>query len=105
MNKSLAIGLKKEAERAAIEFSKPDRERNFAQETFTVHEIVPLSEMTAAVIFNKSSGKKAVMFFYFRKDEWLCFFPTDSHILGMEGFKPYKDRVERENYFHNFEEI
>jgi hypothetical protein len=52
----------------------------------------------------KSSGKKAIMFFYWRRDKggrWECFFPTDSHILGMQLFGKLKLKVEVFNFDKN----
>lgn len=85
-----------------MHFSNPDRENNVNKETFRVASITPLSESAAAVIFLKNTGKRAAAFYYLIKDKWRYFFPTDSHILGMERFAAFKDRVEAGNWKHNF---
>jgi hypothetical protein len=101
MRKDIALRLREEAERVAREFSKPMRERGNG-EIFEVDEILALSEFTAAVVFKKDSGKKAVCFFYVIKgSQWRYFFPTDSHLIGMEAFPEIKKRIEIENFSRN----
>jgi len=101
MRKDIALRLREEAERVAKEFSNPLRERNPGAEIFEVDEILALSEFTAAVVFKKNSGKKAVGFFYTVKDNWRYFFPSDSHLIGMEAFPEIKKRIEIENFSRN----
>lgn len=84
----------------AREYSNPLRERGNG-EAFEVDEILALSEFTAAVVFKKDSGKKAVGFFYTVKDNWRYFFPSDSHLIGMEAFSEIKKRIEIENFGRN----
>jgi hypothetical protein len=69
-----------------------------------VDKIQPLSEDTAAVLFKKNTGKKAVAFFYIVKTDWRYFFPRDSHILGMESFGEIKRGIEEYNFSFNFNE-
>ena len=106
MNKQIARELEEYANKVAVMFSYPDREGNYNGETFTVKEIVPTSENTAIVTYNKSSGKDSVAFFYYlargASKGWRYFFPTDSHILGFRAFEIYKLLVEKENYKFNF---
>lgn len=115
--------LKKVAEQAAFTFSQKDRPKNYSGEDFHVEKIIPLSEMTAAAIFNKSSGLRTIAFFYLillgeqkdpdeqepesdqrtkaqRRDRrsWYYFFPTDSHLLGMRYLEDLKKWIERENF-------
>lgn len=101
MRKDIALKLKAEAERVAREFSNPFRDRNPGGEIFELEGIQALSEFTAAVIFKKNTDKRAVAFFYYVKDQWRYFFPSDSHILGMESFPEVKKRVEIENFSRN----
>ncbi|MCD4759798.1 hypothetical protein K8R33_02840 [archaeon] len=104
MNREIAKKLNDKAKAMAWAFSKPEREFNGTNESFEVHKINPLSEDTAAVTYNKSSGKKALMFFYYRKNgggNWHCWFPTDSHILGMQYFGELKLKVEVFNFDKN----
>ena len=102
MNAIIAVKLKDKAQEVAELFSQA-RERNFASEIFSVEEIIPLSEYTAAVIFLKNTERKAIAFFYWLESSgqkgnyWQYFFPKDSHILGMEIFGEYKRRTELEN--------
>lgn len=98
MKQQIADELTGAAHDAAVHFSSKDREKNFNNEDFEVHEIVPLSEYTAAVVFLKNTGKKAVAFFYYVKNSWRYFFPTDSHFLGMRYVERVKSEIERENF-------
>lgn len=104
MNKQVALELKKRAEEVAEIFSDPNRELNTNAEVFELIKIVPLSESTAAVFYEKSSEKKAIAFFYYSRRGWFFFFPTDSHILGMAAFAEWKADIEHENWRINFPE-
>lgn len=99
MKSQVVAALIQEAKRIAKLYSDPERSQNFNAETFEVHEIIPLSEFTAAVIYLKNTGKKAAFFFYYiaPKEAWWYFVPTDSHILGMEVFGKVKLNVEQHN--------
>lgn len=105
MTKSIAYKLKRAASNTAAGFSRTDRDHNYAGETFEVSKIIPHSDQTATVVFVKSSGKLSAAFFYYipAKDQWRYWFPTDSHIAGMDGFKSVKEAVERENFEKNFD--
>ena len=107
VTKELAQSLRREAVRVAQVLSDPNRQKNQNKETFTLHEIIPLSETVAAVIYDKSSGKRAAAIFLWvevNNGMWLNTIPTDSHILGMVSFKKHKDAVEKYNYRFNFDE-
>lgn len=105
MKKSIAIELNEMAKIVAKRFSKTDREQNWKNETFEVHEVIPMSEHTACVYFKKSSDKIGAAFFYYIPNGyskgWRYFFPTDSHLNGMMSFHHYKLEVERVNYSKN----
>ena len=105
MTKTNAQKLKSFASEVAVNYSNPEREYNYSSETFEVSKIVPHSDQTATVIFKKSSGKFCAAFFYFipAKDQWRYWFPTDSHIVGMDGFKGIKEEIEKVNFGKNFE--
>lgn len=99
MNDKMADKLAIKAEEVARNYSDPDRAMNFNKETFEVDRIIPLSEHTAAVIYTKNTGKKAVAFFHLMKNiYWDYFFPTDGHIIGMEAFGKVKLKIEMGNY-------
>ena len=106
MNKQIAQELKTQAEIVAKRFSKSDREGNVNEETFWVNEIISMSDHSATVVFEKSSGKLAAAFFYYiargYSKGWKYFFPTDSHINGLSSFHFFKLEVERKNYDKNF---
>jgi len=107
MNKIVAQELESYVSKVADRFSRTDREQNFNKETFEVKEIIPMTDMTATVIFEKNTGKQAAFFFYYlsrgMSKGWQYFVPTDSHILGMQSFNNYKLQVENNNYKHNFD--
>ena len=107
MQKTIAIELDKFSKDVEQRFSRQDREGNFNNESFKIKEIIPTSDLTATVIFEKTSGKTAAFFFYYinrgASKGWKYFVPTDSHITGMRAFEYYKLNVERYNYKHNFE--
>jgi len=106
MNKQLVKDLSQFAETVAERFSYNNREGNVSKEDFKVVEVIPMSDASATVIYEKSSGKQAAFFFYYinkgQAKGWKYFVPTDSHILGMASFSHYKLEVERYNYKHNF---
>ena len=93
------------ANEVAFHFSNPDREFNTTKESFKVGKILPLSDVTAAVHFEKTSGKIGIAFFYYLKSNggyWQYFFPTDSHIIGMYIIKDMLHDVEQLNFDKNF---
>lgn len=106
MNKQIAKELKHYAHKVAQNFSKTDREGNFNAEQFKVAEVIPTSDTTAAVIYEKNTGKKAAFFFYYiargSSKGWHYFVPTDAHIVGMMAFQFYKLELERNNFSFNF---
>lgn len=104
MNKQVAKELKDFTETVCDRYSQKDRSKNFNNETFTVQEIIPTSDHTATVIYEKNTGKRAAFFFYYIPafKKWNYFVPTDSHINGMSCFSSQKIEVERHNYKYNF---
>lgn len=104
MNKKVAKELKTFTDEVCNRYSNKDRANNFNNETFSVQEIIPTSDHTATVIFQKNTGKRAAFFFYYIQsfEKWNYFVPTDSHINGMSCFANQKIEVERHNYKYNF---
>jgi hypothetical protein len=102
VNKDLAVKLREFSLVIAGRFSHPDREKNPTHEIFTVDHIFPLSDSTAAITFKKNTDKKAVAFCYAIKGGWYYFFPTDSHLVGMEAIGKYKLDLENFNFSFNF---
>jgi hypothetical protein len=101
MKKDLARKLNAKAQEIALAFSNPDREFNHGKETFIVSEIKPLSEVTAAILFKKNTGKIGMAFCYWTNGgggKWNYFFPTDSHVLGMGKVAPLLNEVEEHNF-------
>ena len=105
MKKELALKLQKKAEEIAFNFSGENRQYNYSKESFKVKSIHPLSESTAYVIFEKSSGKIGLAFLYWIKMSggyWQYFFPTYDHCVGMERIKDALHKVEIHNFPKNF---
>lgn len=106
MNKNIAIELKSFVEEVANRFSIKERSGNVSNESFFVQEIIPTSDHTAICVFEKTSGKRAIAFFYYIPKGvsfgWKYFFPTDSHLSGFKAFEYYKFEIERYNFKHNF---
>ena len=105
MNKATAGELKEFAETIAKRFSNYNREGNFNNETFSVDEVIPMSDNSAVINFKKNTCKLACAFAYYiakgRSKGWKYFFPSDSHIAGMQAFHFYKLQAERLNYKMN----
>jgi hypothetical protein len=106
MNKEVAKELDKFTKELEKRYSYKDRANNFNNETFKTQEIIPTSDHTATVIFEKNTGKRAAFFMYYigptNKKKWNYFVPTDSHINGMSAFANQKIEVERHNFKYNF---
>jgi hypothetical protein len=106
MNKQVAKELQGFVEEVGKRFSYNNRDGNFNKESFSIKEIIPTSDHTASVIFEKNTGKMACFFFYYinrgASKGWKYFVPTDSHITGFRAFEYFKLQVERSNYKHNF---
>lgn len=105
LNKNIAQKLQAKSVTIARNFSNPDREHNGNGETFAVRKIIPLSETTAAVTFNKNTGKIAIAFCYYINQsggQWQYFFPSDSHLMGMKKVEPILDEIEKHNFRFNF---
>ena len=102
MNKQVAKELKVFTDEVCKRYSHKDRANNFNNETFNVQEIIPTSDHTATVIYEKNTVK-AFFFYYIQSfKKWNYFVPTDSHINGMSCFANQKIEVERHNYKYNF---
>ena len=107
MNKEIAKELSNFANEIADRYSNKNRQGNYNNETFKLKEIIPTSDHTATVIFQKDTGKLANFFFYYinagLSKGWKYFVPTDSHLAGFRAFEYYKLQSERYNYKHNFQ--
>ena len=104
MTKDRVHKLNQKAQEIAKAFSNPNREFNHTNETFEVAKIKPLSEITAGILFKKSSGKMALAIAFWKNNRgghWDYFFPTDSHVLGFRKIERLLERVEAKNYGKN----
>ena len=106
MQKTIAKELQQFAEEIAARYSRTDREGNVNNESFKVQDVIPMSDHTAVINFVKSTGKIGVAFCYYinrgASKGWKYFFPTDSHVSGLQAFFIYKVEAERNNYDKNF---
>lgn len=100
MRQELKNMLIVKAKEAATKFSDPNRNYNGTRDIFQVEDVLVQSEDTAFVIFLKQSGLKALAVFYYNRgfDDFVYFFPTDSHILGMQNLQSVKRLVEQYNF-------
>lgn len=109
MNKQIALKLKEHAEKVAKMYSDKDRAKNFNNEGFKVHSITPLSEYTASIVFEKSSGKRALSFAYWQETGqggfWRDLFVKESHVIGMEKLRRLLAEIEEHNFSFNFEKL
>ena len=106
MRKEVAMHLKKYAEEIAQRYSKTDRRYNVNGERFQVIEYKILSAQTACVIYEKSTGKRAIAFFYHvdRQSRWNYFFIGAQHMLNLDKIQEYYLQVENHNFAYNFQE-
>jgi hypothetical protein len=108
MKREVAIKLKETASEIERIFSDPTRKFNTLKETYTLDKIEILSEYTAALIFKKNTGKKALVFAYHTmaaEGKWQYFFPKESHTVGMEKVSKLLNEVEQFNYSFNLKDI
>ena len=107
MQKNRAIELRKVAQKIAVNFSRTDRDCNYNNESFEVHQIKPSSESTGIVYLKKNTGKYAMAFCYWigmGGGKWQYFIPTYDHCIGMESVKEELKKVEERNFGLNFKE-
>ena len=106
MKKDLVKELNDFAETVRDRFSKKERVGNINNETFFIKEVIPTSDHSATVIYEKNTGKVAAFFFYYilrgRSKGWKYFVPTNTHILGFRAFEFYYTQVEKDNFDKNF---
>lgn len=108
MKRDVAIKLKETATEIERIFSDPNRKFNTLKETYTLDKIEVLSEYTAALIFKKNTGKKALVFAYHtmaQDGKWQYFFPKESHTVGMSKVGELLNQVEQHNYSFNLKDI
>ncbi len=64
MNKEIAKQLKSFTDEVCRRYSNKERKNNYNNETFTVQEIIPTSDHTATVIYEKNTGQRAAFYYY-----------------------------------------
>ena len=107
MDKQVAISLQKAAEVTAKNYSNTDRDNNFNGEGFWIDEIIPLSAQSAMVIYEKTTGKKALAhFIHIRKQKrWMYYFMGAAHFLNLHLLTEKYADIEKHNFKLNFEHI
>jgi hypothetical protein len=107
MDKQVAISLKREAEITAEKFSNVNRDNNFNGETFWINEIIPLSAQSAMVVYEKTTGKKALAhFIHIRKQKrWIYYFMGAEHFLNLDLLTEKYAEIEEFNFHLNFDHI
>ena len=107
MDKQVAISLKREAEITAEKFSNINRDNNFNGETFWINEIIPLSAQSAMVVYEKTTGKKALAhFIHIRKQKrWIYYFMGAAHFLNLDLLTEKYAEIEEFNFHLNFDHI
>jgi len=105
MKKTVAIQLWDKIRELESVFSDPSREFNTCGESFKCINVVPLSESVALVTLEKDSGKHSHALFFYVKNYWIYFFPTDSHEMGMFNYlaNGYRVCLEDFNFDKNFD--
>lgn len=82
-------------------YSRKDRDRNYAGETFDEAETIEiLSDMSAIVVFLKSSGYRALCWIYWVKNKWWHLFVSVNHLVGLDRLQEAYREVETKNYEH-----
>ena len=106
MTKEIAKSLYKKATDVAFKYSHTDRSNNFSGETFTVHQIEPLSAQAALVTFEKSSGKLGLAHFIHvnmpSKPFWTYYFLGSQHLINLDKIPDKYNEVEIHNFKLNF---
>jgi hypothetical protein len=104
MTKDTARALRARAEDVAKKFSYPDRKHNVNGESFKVHDIILLSAQTALVTYEKTTGKRAIAFFYhiMKQERWEYFFLGAQHMLNLDKIPGLYMEVENHNFKYNF---
>lgn len=83
-----------------VKFSQPTQKYNNPQE-FKLDKVVPLSDLTAALIFNRGANSKVLLFAFHSgstESKWQYFFVKESHVLGLSRLKDCYDYVENHNF-------
>tara|TARA_R100001082_G_scaffold109632_2_gene87263 strand:+ start:7537 stop:7866 length:330 start_codon:yes stop_codon:yes gene_type:complete len=106
MTKEIAKSLYNKATEVAYKYSHTDRSNNFSGETFTVHQIEPLSAQAALVTFEKSSGKLGLAHFIHvnmpSKPFWTYYFLGSQHLINLDKIPDKYHEVEIHNFKLNF---
>ena len=106
MRKDVAITLKQKAEQIAVKFSNTTRANNYNNESFKVAEIMPISAQGAYVIYEKSTGKRAIAHFIHvdhpKNPFWQYYMIGAQHLLNLNVLTEKYLEVEQHNFPFNF---
>ena len=107
MRKEVAISLKQKAEQVAVRFSHTDRANNYNNESFKFVEIMPISAQGAYVIYEKSTGKRAIAHFIHvdhpKSPFWQYYMIGSQHLLNLNVLTEKYLEVEQHNFPFNFD--
>ncbi len=86
----------------ADNFSRQDREKNYASETFHLRKIYTLSDVSACVVYDKKpTNLVAVAFFYWLNQgagRWEYFFASYQHLQNIDKVLDLLYRAEQHNF-------
>ena len=106
MKKEVAKALQHKAQEIQAKYSNKDRTNNFNNETFKIKDIKPISAMSAYVIFEKNTGKRALAHFIYvdmpNKPYWTYYFMRTDHMLNLNVLVDKYLEVEQHNFPINF---
>ena len=95
--------LRAKADEVARNFSRTDREKNYAKETFHVRKMYVLSEVSACVVYDKTpTNMVAVAFFYWLNQgpgRWESFFVTYQHLQNLDRVMDLLYKAEQHNFY------
>ncbi len=100
MDKMLSMSLQKAVDDLSFKMAnKPER-----PEKIFLSSITPLSDITAAVVFQWESRRQVVFYFYYvdlQGGKWWHFMPKDGHLLNLDRLKQIRQEVLTHNYKNN----
>lgn len=109
-SQSAVVTAKKSSGKLATFFfyydKEPENKELFRDKEFQIVDISPMSDQTAMVVPQLTTGKKKPMLFIWVSGMgfWCCF-PAKEHIIGMKGAIGEERKVEKYNFEKNFREV
>lgn len=100
MNKMLSLTLRKSVDEIVLTMSNKTEKK----EKIKVEEIIPLSDITAAVVLEWESKRRVLFYFYFvdvQGGKWWHFIPKDGHLNHVDKLFDIRQLVLQHNFKHN----